>query len=45
MAPYILPTVIVVYIWKWVLDVNHGLMNTAFTWPWPGPCGMVRDAS
>jgi len=31
MAPYILPTVIVVYIWKWVLDVNHGLINTALS--------------
>jgi multiple sugar transport system permease protein len=29
MAPYILPTVVVVYIWKWVLDVNHGLINAA----------------
>jgi ABC-type spermidine/putrescine transport system permease subunit I len=27
MTPYILPTVVVVYIWKWVLDVNHGLVN------------------
>lgn len=27
MAPYILPTVVVVYIWKWVLDVNHGLIS------------------
>lgn len=27
LAPYILPTVVVVYIWKWVLDVNHGLIN------------------
>jgi multiple sugar transport system permease protein len=29
MAPYILPTVVVVYIWKWVLDVNHGLISNA----------------
>lgn len=29
MAPYILPTVVAVYIWKWVLDVNHGLVNAA----------------
>jgi multiple sugar transport system permease protein len=29
MAPYILPTVIVVYIWRWLLDVNHGLVNTS----------------
>jgi multiple sugar transport system permease protein len=31
MAPYIMPTVVVVYIWKWVLDVNHGLINTALS--------------
>ena len=29
MAPYILPTVVVVYIWKWVLDVNHGIISLA----------------
>ena len=29
MAPYILPTVVVVYLWKWVLDVNHGLISLA----------------
>ncbi|ETX07411.1 carbohydrate ABC transporter permease [Candidatus Entotheonella palauensis] len=28
LAPYILPTVVVVYIWKWLLNMNHGLINT-----------------
>ncbi len=27
LAPYILPTVVVIYIWKWLLDVNHGMVN------------------
>ena len=27
LAPYILPTVVVVYIWKWLLNVNYGLFN------------------
>jgi multiple sugar transport system permease protein len=31
MTPYILPTVVVVYIWKWVLDVNHGLVNACLS--------------
>ena len=27
LAPYILPTVVVVYIWTWLLNMNHGLIN------------------
>ncbi len=27
LAPYILPTVVVVYIWKWLLNMNYGLIN------------------
>ena len=27
LAPYILPSVVVVYIWKWILNVNHGMVN------------------
>ena len=27
LAPYILPTVVVVYIWKWLLNVNYGIFN------------------
>ena len=28
LAPYILPTVVVVYIWTWLLNMNHGLINS-----------------
>ena len=27
LAPYILPTVVVVYVWKWLLNVNYGIFN------------------
>ena len=27
LSPYILPTVVVVYIWTWLLNMNHGLIN------------------
>ncbi|MBB3149613.1 multiple sugar transport system permease protein [Phyllobacterium trifolii] len=29
LTPYILPTVVAVFIWKWLLDPNYGLINAA----------------
>lgn len=32
MAPYVLPTVVVTLIWKWILDMNHGVATWYLEW-------------
>ena len=39
LAPYILPTVVVVYIWTWLLNMNHGLINAFLDWSGIGAIG------
>lgn len=39
LAPYILPTVVVVYIWTWLLNMNHGLINNFLDWTGIGAVG------
>jgi multiple sugar transport system permease protein len=43
LAPYILPTVVVVYIWTWLLNMNHGLINAFLDQMGLGPIGWFES--